>query len=387
MHKKYYNRVTSICLCMGLLLAFCSMSSCSNSSVPSRYSSSSVPSRYSSKEDSIKTLNQDSKFKPVDFSAIEDQEYPDESDDYLSLQEALYSFNYARSYMNDAESAYVSCDEFVEAKPVTTTYFGNGSPCDKWIANRDHTLPFHDNTEDYFSGTISPAWEIKMYDDNEAEVVDSFFVNAKTGDIYNDSQSGEYYPSPYVGRSKYAQLYNKELYAGNMTQKDAEAILIKMYEDLWTCQYELKNEFPSYIIHNEKNEFVINWGQKRIDMIKNGKKNLSVPSKPNMDSLEIYQMELADNETVQVKYNVFVSFQNNNGSDYCDKVEGFDIKCDFVFLNDTWLISDIGDFPWVDNKSNQGSLYPPYIQEYYDEYSNLYGTPEGVLTQKSEDGI
>ena len=180
------------------------------------------------------------KVKPLDFSDIPDQAYPNQEDGQtcLTLQEALYCYNYARSFgSGDRWWMYEDYDQFVEANAVMTWVFGDtGTPCDAWRANQWH-LPFHETDEDYRNdfetngrsengGGSCPAWEIKMYNGGEGGYAESFYVNAVTGDLFVNSQSGGYVPSPYIERSEFARLYDwhkGEYPADNGTQEEEPA--------------------------------------------------------------------------------------------------------------------------------------------------------------------
>lgn len=163
------------------------------------------------------------KVKPLDFSAIPDQAYPhqEEGKTYLTLQEALYCYNYARSFgMGDRWWTYEDYDQFVEANAVMTWVFGDtGTPCDAWHIDQ-WRWPFHETDEDYRrdfesygpyenGGGNCPAWEIKMRTSGgEISFDESFYVNAITGDLYVNAESGGYFPSPYIERSEFARLYD-----------------------------------------------------------------------------------------------------------------------------------------------------------------------------------
>ena len=43
--------------------------------------------------------------------------------------------------------------------------------------------------------------------ENDTEII---WIDAQTGDMYNDTNSGGYYPSPYLDRSEYARILHDE---------------------------------------------------------------------------------------------------------------------------------------------------------------------------------
>lgn len=203
---------------LGLLLGSCANGLTAPKNEVSTVSESDVTA------EKILPFQSNDKVKPLDFSDIPDQPYPNQEDGktYLTLQEALYCYNYARSFgSGDRWWMYEDYDQFVEANAVVTWVFGdNGTPCDAWRTDQWH-LPFHETDEDYLrdfetygpyenGGGSCPAWEVKMYNGGEGGIAyaESFYVNAVTGDLFVNSQSGGYVPSPYIERSEFARLYD-----------------------------------------------------------------------------------------------------------------------------------------------------------------------------------
>ena len=155
----------------------------------------------------------------VDIEKIPDMPYPAEGD-YLTLHEAIYAFNYARSRIyagtmklpeeERAESVYLA--PYGGFAVDSRTYFGSGVPCEEWKSNHWH-LPFHSETDDYefWQSPLRPVWGIIVKPPSEVrDYTETIYVDAQTGDMYNDSKQGGYYPSPYLDRSEYARILHDE---------------------------------------------------------------------------------------------------------------------------------------------------------------------------------
>ena len=154
----------------------------------------------------------------VDIEKIPDMPYPAEGD-YLTLHEAIYAINYAKSRIyadtmklpkeERAESVYLYT--YSECKAAECGYFGSGTPCKEWTENHWH-LPFHSTDEEFMKSSKRPAWvvTVKPHSSEVENDTEMIWIDAQTGDMYNDTNSGGYYPSPYLDRSEYARILHDE---------------------------------------------------------------------------------------------------------------------------------------------------------------------------------
>lgn len=176
--------------------------------------------------DNIMPIVETAGLELVDIEKIPDMPYPAEGD-YLTLHEALYAFNYARSriYADMMKQSEEERGEPVYLAPYggfavdSRTYFGSGVPCEEWKNNHWH-LPFHSETNDYefWQSPLRPVWGIIVKPPSEVPgYTETIYVDAQTGDMYNDSKSGGYYPSPYLDRSEYARILHDEKMQDNTT--------------------------------------------------------------------------------------------------------------------------------------------------------------------------
>ena len=147
---------------------------------------------------------------------VPDRKYPKEGD-YLTLHQAMACVSSAADMIRGWAAARpdsdisdeIYCWPYSGCNTTECTFFGSGTPCDKWKEDQNRWLVFHDNEEDFLSGVTRPAWVIKVYDPNHTESFceETIYVDAQTGDMYNGSKRGGYMPSPYTERSEYARLY------------------------------------------------------------------------------------------------------------------------------------------------------------------------------------
>ncbi len=154
----------------------------------------------------------------VDIEKIPDIPYPAKGD-YLTLHEALYAINYARSRIyagtmklpeeERAESVYLYT--YSDCKAAECGFFGSGTPCKEWTENHWH-LPFHSTDEDFMKSSKRPAWAVtvKPHSSEVENYTEIIWIDAQTGDMYNDTNSGGYYSSPYLDRSQYARILHDE---------------------------------------------------------------------------------------------------------------------------------------------------------------------------------
>ncbi len=176
--------------------------------------------------DNIMPIVETAGLELVDIEKIPDMPYPAEGD-YLTLHEALYAFNYARSRIY---ADIMMLPEEERGEPVylapyggfavnSCTYFGSGVPCEEWKSSHWH-LPFHSETDDYefLQSPLRPVWGIIVKPPSEVpDYTETIYVDAQTGDMYNDSKQGGYYPSPYLDRSEYARILHDEELKQNAT--------------------------------------------------------------------------------------------------------------------------------------------------------------------------
>ena len=169
--------------------------------------------------DNIMPIVETAGLELADIEKIPDMPYPAQGD-YLTLHEALYAFNYARSriYADMMKQSEEERGEPVYLAPYggfavdSRTYFGSGVPCEEWKNNHWH-LPFHSETNDYefWQSPLRPVWGIIVKPPSEVPgYTETIYVDAQTGDMYNDSKQGGYYPSPYLDRSEYARILHDE---------------------------------------------------------------------------------------------------------------------------------------------------------------------------------
>lgn len=182
----------------------------------------------------------------VDIEKIPDMPYPAEGD-YLTLHEAIYAINYAKSRIyagtiklpeeERAESVYLYT--YSECKAAECGYFGSGTPCKEWKENHWH-LPFHSTDEEFMKSSKRPAWAVtvKLHSEveNDTEII---WIDAQTGDMYNDTNSGGYYPSPYLDRSEYARiLHDEEVQNTKADETKAKEVLISYFAEFENGNYE-----------------------------------------------------------------------------------------------------------------------------------------------------
>ena len=167
--------------------------------------------------DNIMPIVETAGLELADIEKIPDMPYPAQGD-YLTLHEALYAFNYARSRIyadmmkqleeERAESVYLYT--YSDCKAAKCGFFGSGTPCKEWKENHWH-LPFHSSDEKFMKSSKQPAWAVTVKPHSEAEnAAEIIWIDAQTGDMYNDTNSGGYYPSPYLDRSEYARILHDE---------------------------------------------------------------------------------------------------------------------------------------------------------------------------------
>ena len=182
----------------------------------------------------------------MDIEKIPDIPYPAEGD-YLTLHEALYAINYAKSRIyadtmklpeeERTESVYLYT--YSECKAAECGYFGSGTPCKEWKENHWH-LPFHSTDEEFMKSSKRPAWAVtvKLHSEveNDTEII---WIDAQTGDMYNDTNSGGYYPSPYLDRSEYARiLHDEEVQNTKADETKAKEVLISYFAEFENGNYE-----------------------------------------------------------------------------------------------------------------------------------------------------
>ena len=176
--------------------------------------------------DNIMPIVETAGLQLVNIEKIPDMPYPADGD-YLTLHEAIYAFNYARSriYADIMKLPEEERGESVYLAPYggfaadSCTYFGSGVPCEEWKSNHWH-LPFHSQTDDYefLQSPLRPVWGIIVKPPSEVpDYTETIYVDAQTGDMYNDSKQGGYYPSPYLDRSEYAKILHDEEAQKNAT--------------------------------------------------------------------------------------------------------------------------------------------------------------------------
>lgn len=300
-------------------------------------------------------LNPHAELAPIDFSKADDMSFPsiegvEQEKAYLSLHQALYCIQYARSLLpKDSENALAVNETFVEASAVTTTAFGDGKPTNVWQNNR--------TGQPFANGEQRPAWNIQLMNlRRDSFVTELFLVDAQTGDVYNDTKSGGYYPSPYTDLSAYGAINATPLSAGELTEEIAKEILIQLNSDLWVSQYKMKivDTLPEYIQENETNRFVIDWGNERIRRSQKDQ-GLLITSNPKVTELKITSMQ-TQGEKVVVTYQVYTEYavaDNTVGG------SGSDGRAVFVWLDGMWVIEDIGQFPW-----GMSEYYTAYDQRF-----------------------
>ena len=183
----------------------------------------------------------------VDIEKIPDIPYPAKGD-YLTLHEALYAINYARSRIyagtmklpeeERAESVYLYT--YSDCKAAECGFFGSGTPCKEWTENHWH-LPFHSTDEDFMKSSKRPAWvvTVKPHSSEVENYTEIIWIDAQTGDMYNDTNSGGYYSSPYLDRSQYARiLHDEEVEQTRADETKAKEVLISYFAEFENANYE-----------------------------------------------------------------------------------------------------------------------------------------------------
>ena len=183
----------------------------------------------------------------VDIEKIPNMPYPAEGD-YLTLHEALYAINYARSRIyagtmklpeeERAESVYLYT--YSDCKAAECGFFGSGTPCKEWTENHWH-LPFHSTDEEFMKSSKRPAWAVtvKPHSSEVENYTEIIWIDAQTGDMYNDTNSGGYYSSPYLDRSQYARiLHDEEVEQTRADETKAKEVLISYFAEFENANYE-----------------------------------------------------------------------------------------------------------------------------------------------------
>ncbi len=299
--------------------------------------------------------NPDPAFPPIEYPFGEDMVFPGTEEfavegDYLTLAEAVYSINYSRSYLPEYEKGHgilARIDAFTEASAVNTTVFGDGEPSQEWVNDRS-LYPFA-------SGERRPAWDIVAVDTgSEANIPQHLLVDAMTGDLFIDSNCGGYFPSPYLERSKFGRIASTPLSAGTLTEAEATALLLALNFDLWNSQYTMRSlDLPAYVADNPGNRFVLDWGNTRMERSRLDPA-LRLVSEPLVQKISITSMEATGDGATQIKYQSYVEFQLQDSP-----VVGIgsDQTVRFEMIAESWVIADIGRFPWE-------------LDDYYQWYDN-----------------
>jgi len=303
-------------------------------------------------------LNPNPVFAPIAFSEDEDMPFPgiegfEAKESYITLVEAIYSINYSRSQYPEYEREHgilARIDTFTGASATATTAFGNGEPAEEWILDR--------SLRPFTQGESRPAWDITAVDlDSEAQIPQHLLVDAETGDVFIDSNSGGYFPSPYLSRSKYGQVAATPLAAGGLTEDVAQNLLSTLNYDLWSAHYSMEPiDLSDYIADNPKNRFVLDWGNTRMERSEQNA-GLKLVSEPDVQKIAITSMQALDDGTVRVKYQSFVQFELEDSP---NTGIGSDQIVLFEKGRNQWILADIGCFPWM-------------LDDYYDEYYRQYG--------------
>ena len=131
----------------------------------------------------------------VDIEKIPDIPYPAKGD-YLTLHEALYAINYARSRIyagtmklpeeERAESVYLYT--YSDCKAAKCGFFGSGTPCKEWTENHWH-LPFHSTDEDFMKSSKRPAWvvTVKPHSSEVENDTEMIWIDAQTARSMRES--------------------------------------------------------------------------------------------------------------------------------------------------------------------------------------------------------
>ena len=183
----------------------------------------------------------------VDIEKIPDMPYPAEGD-YLTLHEAIYAINYAKSRIyagtmklpEEQRSDSVYLYTYSECKAAECGFFGSGTPCKEWTENHWH-LPFHSTDEEFMKSSKRPAWvvTVKPHSSEVENDTEMIWIDAQTGDMYNDTNSGGYYPSPYLDRSEYARiLHDEEVQNTKADETKAKEVLISYFAEFENANYE-----------------------------------------------------------------------------------------------------------------------------------------------------
>lgn len=194
--------------------------------------------------------------------------------DYLTLHQAMECINYARSSIarnnaiipNEAQTHSVYEYDYCGYSTGFCTYFGNGTTCTEWKKDPSHTLPFHSSDAEFFSCTPRLAWCISVACPNSETVsTETIYVDAQTGNMYNSSKNGGYFPSLYPDRSEYARqlpvsseivrdyCYEEDHHHTNHAEVSADT-LVKIRDYIPSAFVDLKyatsNNFTGEVIYD-----------------------------------------------------------------------------------------------------------------------------------------
>lgn len=237
----------------------------------------------------------------------------------LTMEQALYSLNYARSQVNPL-GTLPKMTRIIYAELALSARF------------TDRPTLFR------------PAWKFVLVNGENTQEMDTVLVDVATGDVSSDHDGRL--------RSAYPALasYSLEMAAGGLEQAEAGKMLKEYVETAWSGIYSLTvPELPPFVVENVVNVFNYLWSEYRIELIKR-KYPLEQAKTPPQAYIKIRDMSV-DGVQVRVSYECSVQIDRDKGATL---VSFFDSAV-FVFRDGRWMLKSAGTI-WNGQK---------YIDTYY----------------------
>lgn len=224
----------------------------------------------------------------------------------LTMEQALYSLNYARSQVNSL-GVLPKMNRIIYAELALSTRF------------TDRPTLFR------------PAWKFVLVNEENTQELDTVLVDVATGDVSSDHDGRM--------RSAYPALasYSLEMAAGGLERAEAETMLKEYVETAWSGIYSLTvPELPPFAVENVVNVFNYLWSDYRIELIKR-KHPLEQAKTPPQAYIRIRDMSV-DGVQVRVSYECSVRIDRGEGDTL---VSLFDSAV-FVFRDGRWMLKSAG---------------------------------------------
>ncbi len=224
----------------------------------------------------------------------------------LTVEQALYSLNYARSQANPL-GMLPKMDRIIYAGLALSTQF------------TDRATLFR------------PVWKFVLVNGENTQEMDTVLVDVATGDVSSDHDGRM--------RSAYPALatYSLEMAAGGLERAEAEKMLKEYVETAWSGIYSLTvPELPPFAVENVVNVFNYLWSEYRIELIKR-KYPLEQAIAPPQAYVKIRDMSV-DGVQVRVSYEGSVQIDRDEGD---TQISLYDSAV-FVFRDGRWLLKSAG---------------------------------------------